>query len=157
VQASKAEALGPHRSQDCRIRSCVRDPIVRSQHRFAARSPALVRFAELREFIYQRTVNPTLHYFLLQDLQRFVAAQRRSVRTVGNQRVISVSNLAAAALDVFWEEPISPVDPLLALPNLIATPHVAGVADRSYAQIAEAVTANIERLRCGQPLLNRVA
>jgi phosphoglycerate dehydrogenase-like enzyme len=71
--------------------------------------------------------------------------------------VLSNGRLAGAALDVFWEEPISPVDPLLALPNLIATPHVAGVTDRSYAQIANAVTANIERLRCGQPLLNRVA
>jgi len=65
--------------------------------------------------------------------------------------------LAGAGLDVFWEEPISVNDPLLALPNVIATPHVAGVTDKSYGEIADAVTANVERLRLGQPLPNRVA
>jgi phosphoglycerate dehydrogenase-like enzyme len=48
-------------------------------------------------------------------------------------------------------------DPLLALANVIATPHVAGVTDRSYGEIADAVVANIERLRRGEPLENRVA
>jgi phosphoglycerate dehydrogenase-like enzyme len=56
-------------------------------------------------------------------------------------------HLAGAGLDVYWKEPIAPDDPLLALPNVIATPHVAGVTDRSYAEIADAVVANIERLR----------
>lgn len=63
-------------------------------------------------------------------------------------------HLGGAGLDVFWEEPFSPLDPLLALPNVIATPHIAGVTDGSYDQIADAVAANIERLRRGEPLLN---
>jgi phosphoglycerate dehydrogenase-like enzyme len=67
---------------------------------------------------------------------------------------LSTSRLAGAALDVFWEEPIPPNDPLLALPNVIATPHIAGVTDRSYGEIADAVAANIERLHRGNPLLN---
>jgi phosphoglycerate dehydrogenase-like enzyme len=53
-----------------------------------------------------------------------------------------------------WEEPIPPNDPLLALPNVIATPHVAGVTDASYAEIADAVASNIERLRRGESLVN---
>lgn len=63
--------------------------------------------------------------------------------------------LAGAGLDVFWEEPIPPDDPLLALPNVIATAHVAGVTDRSYEEIADAVASNIERLRRSKSLLNR--
>lgn len=59
-------------------------------------------------------------------------------------------HLAGAALDVFWDEPIDPDDPLLTLPNVIATPHIAGVTDRSYAGIADVVAANIERLRRGE-------
>ena len=66
-------------------------------------------------------------------------------------------HLGGVGLDVFWKEPIAPEDPLLALPNVIATPHVAGVTDRSYEGIAEVVASNIDRLRRGEPLLNVVA
>jgi phosphoglycerate dehydrogenase-like enzyme len=69
---------------------------------------------------------------------------------------LSSRRLAGAGLDVYWEEPIRPDDPLLVLPNVIATPHVAGVTDRSYGEIADAVAANIERLRRGKSPLNRV-
>ncbi len=62
--------------------------------------------------------------------------------------------LAGAGLDVYWKEPIAPSDPLLALPNVIATPHVAGVTDRSYDEIADAVAGNIERSRRGEVPLN---
>ena len=69
---------------------------------------------------------------------------------------LSTGRLAGAGLDVFWDEPARPDDPLLALPNVIATPHVAGVTDNSYGEIAEALVANIERLRSGEALQNRV-
>ena len=69
---------------------------------------------------------------------------------------LSSGHLAGAGLDVYWKEPIAPDDPLLALPNVIATPHIAGVTDRSYDEIAEAVWINIERLRRGEAPLNGV-
>jgi phosphoglycerate dehydrogenase-like enzyme len=70
---------------------------------------------------------------------------------------LASGQLAGAGLDVYWQEPIAAGDPLLALPNVMATPHIAGVTDRSYEEIADAVTANIERLRRREPPLNRVA
>lgn len=69
---------------------------------------------------------------------------------------LAKGHLGGAGLDVFWAEPVPPDDPLLKLPNVIATPHVAGVTDRSYSDIADAVALNIERLQRGEPPLNRV-
>jgi len=70
---------------------------------------------------------------------------------------LSTGRLRGAGLDVYWNEPIACDDALLALPNVIATPHVAGVTEESYREIADAVAANIERIRRGESVLNRVA
>jgi phosphoglycerate dehydrogenase-like enzyme len=40
------------------------------------------------------------------------------------------------------------------LPNVIATPHIAGVTDRSYEEIAEVVWTNIQRFRRNELPLN---
>lgn len=65
--------------------------------------------------------------------------------------------IAGAALDVFWQEPISVDDPILRLPNVIATPHIGAVTRSSFSDIADAVALNIDRLRHGEPPLNRIA
>lgn len=70
---------------------------------------------------------------------------------------LASGRLGGAGLDVFWQEPIPHDDPLLALPNVVATPHIAGVTDRSYAGNADVVAMNVERLRRGEPPLNRAA
>jgi phosphoglycerate dehydrogenase-like enzyme len=57
---------------------------------------------------------------------------------------------------VFWDEPIDPGDPLLALPNVVATPHTAAVTDRSFEGIVSVVVENIERARRGEPPLHRI-
>ncbi|WP_137128207.1 2-hydroxyacid dehydrogenase [Roseomonas sp. HF4] len=66
-------------------------------------------------------------------------------------------HLAAAGLDVFAAEPVDPADPLLGLPNVVVTPHVAwlttGTFNRSFRLAAE----NVRRLAAGEPLLHRVA
>jgi phosphoglycerate dehydrogenase-like enzyme len=64
--------------------------------------------------------------------------------------------LAGAGLDVFWREPLPVDDAILTLPNVIATPHIAGVTEQSFNDIADTVAANIERLRRGQPLRHQV-
>ncbi|WP_337269467.1 2-hydroxyacid dehydrogenase [Oryzifoliimicrobium ureilyticus] len=65
-------------------------------------------------------------------------------------------HLAGAGLDVFWREPFDPRDPLLSLPNVIATPHIAGITRNSMRDIAQGVAENLMRLHRGEPLINRV-
>ncbi len=64
--------------------------------------------------------------------------------------------LAGAGLDVFSREPVAVTHPLLKVPNVIMTPHIAGVTEDSFNSIADVVAANIERLRRGQPVVNQV-
>lgn len=65
--------------------------------------------------------------------------------------------LAGAGLDVFWDEPPDPNDPLLALPNVIATPHVAGSTVEGSEVLARLVAENIRRVRSGLPPAHPVA
>jgi phosphoglycerate dehydrogenase-like enzyme len=65
--------------------------------------------------------------------------------------------LGGVGLDVHWDEPADPDDPLYADPRVIATPHVAGSTEEAFARIVDVVAANVERLARGEPLLHRVA
>lgn len=62
--------------------------------------------------------------------------------------------LAGAALDVFWQEPPDPNDPIFSQ-NLLASPHVAGVTERSLAGIFKVASDNLERLVRGEALHHR--
>jgi phosphoglycerate dehydrogenase-like enzyme len=60
--------------------------------------------------------------------------------------------IAGAGLEVFWQEPVDPADPLLA-ENVTVTPHTGGATSHSNLKIVEGVVANIERLRRGEPVV----
>ncbi len=57
--------------------------------------------------------------------------------------------IAGAGLDVFWQEPFDPADPIFSY-NVVATPHIGGATDLSLQGIAKKVAENINRLRRGE-------
>jgi phosphoglycerate dehydrogenase-like enzyme len=60
--------------------------------------------------------------------------------------------IAGAGLDVFWEEPPDPNDPIFQY-NVLATPHIAGSTDVSMQGIVNVVAENIQRLEKNRELL----
>lgn len=61
-------------------------------------------------------------------------------------------HLGGAAIDVFAPEPPPPDHPLLKLPNVILTPHGAGVTQEAQQRIAQGVIQNVLRFLEGRPL-----
>ena len=59
-------------------------------------------------------------------------------------------HLGGAGLDVWWQEPADPADPLLTLSNLILTPHIAADTVESEQRLAELTADNVRRIARGE-------
>jgi len=71
------------------------------------------------------------------------------------EQALAAGKIAGAGLDVFWDEPVDPDDPIFEY-NVLATPHIAGSTDVSLKGIVNAVAENIRRLEQGkEPLYRR--
>jgi len=70
---------------------------------------------------------------------------------------LQTGHLSGAAADVFDPEPLPADSPLWHAPNLLITPHVAGIVpDLTMLNIRDVVVENLRRLAAGAPLNNRV-
>jgi phosphoglycerate dehydrogenase-like enzyme len=63
--------------------------------------------------------------------------------------------IGGAGLDVAETEPLPSNNPLYSLPNVILTPHIAGMSVHYEHRLAELFADNLRRYRAGEPLTNR--
>ncbi len=64
--------------------------------------------------------------------------------------------LRGAALDVFAQEPLSADSPLLAMSNVLATPHTGSVSPRFWHRQTDLMVENLACYLRGDPLVNLV-
>ena len=69
---------------------------------------------------------------------------------------MKAGNLKYACLDVYDPEPPAADHPLRSLPNVIMTPHLAGLANNGLKKVGQHACDEIERFLRGQPLLAEV-
>lgn len=83
-------------------------------------------------------------------------ARGRIVRTDALVAALRSGRLAGACLDVTEPEPLPPEHELWRMPNVVITPHVAGVAELTDARRRALLLENLRRFDAGEPLLNTV-
>ena len=70
---------------------------------------------------------------------------------------LRAQKIRAAALDVLAAEPPPPDHPLLALPNVLITPHLGGKTDAAPRRAAQTVIRDVRNFLLGRPLENPVS
>lgn len=63
---------------------------------------------------------------------------------------LAAGRLRGAALDVFEQEPLPPASPLLAMPNVVLTPHTAWYSDEAQQELKRTVALEVRRVLCGE-------
>ena len=78
------------------------------------------------------------------------------VDTAALIRALQAKRIAGAAIDVYDIQPLPPESPLLTLPNVILTPHVAAITVTSMHAMSLGAAAEMVRILNGQPPRNFV-
>ncbi len=94
-------------------------------------------------------MNPNTFSFMKEGAYLINLSRGGLVERDALEEVLASGKIAGAGLDVFWEEPPDPGDPLFQY-NVLATPHIGGSTDVSMAGIAKVVAENIQRVERGQ-------
>ncbi|MDD5168338.1 MAG: 2-hydroxyacid dehydrogenase [Syntrophales bacterium] len=104
---------------------------------------------ESRNIIGRKSFNSMKRDAFLINLSRGALVDRDAL-----EEALAAKKIAGAGLDVFWEEPVDPDDPIFGY-NVLATPHVGGSTEISLRGIVKGVAENIRRLEMGQEPLNQ--
>jgi D-3-phosphoglycerate dehydrogenase len=101
---------------------------------------------ETRGFLSRRDLGLVKKSAILINTGRGALVEREALMDA-----LSTGKLSAAGLDVFHDEPLKPGDPLLALPNVVLSPHHAGQTPEVVRDGLLAAVKNVENYLAGTP------
>ena len=93
---------------------------------------------------------------LLPDGATLINTARGALLDHDALRAECLSGRLDAVLDVTEPEPLAPGDILLSLPNVVCTPHAAGVQGSEIGEMGAFILDEVQRYRAGQPLTGAV-
>lgn len=133
---------------------------------FVQEAPAGVKLATDIRDIYREADFVTLHTLVTKETENMIGAAELAMMkptayliNAGRGELIDEAALAdalkqgkiaGAVLDVFKEEPPPPDNPLFSSPNLLLTPHIAGVTDEAVAGLAIGAAQAVADLYLGE-------
>ena len=143
------------------------DPYVDDRHfaRLGVEHVSLERLAERSDYVSVHTLlNAETHHLIG---EKFFARMKPTALLINTSRgpvvdeqalirALQEKRLAGAALDVWEDEPIARDNPLLAMDNVVATPHAAYFSTAAVAAIPRRCGEEIARVLTGQRPLNVV-
>ena len=137
-----------------------------------SKGDVLAEFVPLRELMETSDI-VSLHLPLTPETERVIDASALGLMKPGAVLIntahgglvdeaalvdaLASRHLRAAGLDVFATEPLPLDHPLLALDNVVLSPHLAWLTPETLRRSFLAAVENCRRLREGRPLLHRVA
>lgn len=141
---------------------------------YTATAPKAVRweFLPLARLLAEADI-VTLHVPLVEATTRLIDRQRLATMKPGAilintargalvdeaalHEALASGRLGGAGLDVFAEEPTSAGNPLLQLPNVAVSPHLAWLTLETWQRSIAVALHNVRAIRDGTPLTHRVA
>jgi phosphoglycerate dehydrogenase-like enzyme len=95
---------------------------------------------ESRSLMNEKTFDSMRKSSFLINLSRGGIVDRAAL-----EKALATGQIAGAGLDVYWEEPVDPKDPIFRY-NVFTTPHIGGSTDVSITGIVQVVADNIRRV-----------
>ncbi|MFI6450308.1 hydroxyacid dehydrogenase [Streptosporangium amethystogenes] len=139
--------IGPAQAADLGARQVPLDELCREAELVTVHAPAL---PETRGLLDERRLA------LLRDGAVLVNTARGSLIDTDALVRHCATGRIGAVLDVTDPEPLPLGHPLLALPNVLVTPHLSGARGRELRRLGEFAVAEVERLARGLPLRGAV-